>query len=229
MLRGDLTEFPLLNVLQMLTNSAVSGKVHISHPRGGDLWLQGGEVVHAAALTREGDDALDLLASVTGGEFTFDPAQPSPGRSVGMRRMALLRHLSVSSDDWQELLRFFPNWDRALTFTPKWSDQQPVTRSPVPGAQSGGQAAADRSGGPERTRAARHPGTATPLRAVGAGRFGHAVLSSRPKNLSPVPDADPAPGDTQMLGSDRTLGISRDTRLCISLAARPRQFRDPLP
>ena len=129
MLRGDLTEFPLLNVLQMLTNSAVSGKVHVSHPRGGDLWLQGGEVVHAAALTREGDDALDLLASVTGGEFTFDPAQLSPARTVELRRTALLRQLSVSSDDWRELLRFFPNWDRTLSFTPKWSDQQPVTRS----------------------------------------------------------------------------------------------------
>lgn len=129
MLRGDLTEFPLLNVLQMLTNSAVSGKVHVSHPRGGDLWLQGGEVVHAAALTREGDDALDVLASVSGGEFTFDPAQPAPKRSVEMRRTALLRHLSVSSDEWRELLRFFPHWDRPLTFTPRWSEQQPVTRA----------------------------------------------------------------------------------------------------
>ena len=129
MLRGDLTEFPLLNVLQMLTNSAVSGKVHVSHLRGGDLWLQGGEVVHAAALTRQGDDALDLLSSVTDGEFTFDPAQLPPSRTVEMRRTALLRHLSVSSDSWRELLRFFPHWDRVLSFTPKWSDQQPVTRS----------------------------------------------------------------------------------------------------
>ncbi len=129
MLRGSLSEFPLLNVLQMLTNSGVSGKLHVSHVRGGDLWLQSGEVVHAAALSREGDDALDLLASVLGGDFTFDPAQLPTKRTVELRRTALLRQLSVSSDAWQDLLHYFPHWDRPLKFTARWNEQQPVTRS----------------------------------------------------------------------------------------------------
>ncbi|TSA87319.1 DUF4388 domain-containing protein [Deinococcus detaillensis] len=129
MLRGSLSEFPLLNVLQMLTNSGASGKLHVSHLRGGDLWLQGGEVVHASALLREGDDALDLLSSVGGGDFTFEPGQAAPKQSVDTRRTALLRQLSVSSDAWQELLRLFPHWDRPLTFTSRWTDQQPVTRA----------------------------------------------------------------------------------------------------
>ena len=129
MLRGSLDEFPILNVLQMLTSSGVGGRLHVSHLRGGDIWLQGGEVVHAAALSREGDDALDLLSSVTGGDFTFDPDQLSDQRTVQMRRNALLRHLSVSSDAWQELLTLFPAWDKPLSFTERWTDQQPVTRT----------------------------------------------------------------------------------------------------
>ncbi|WP_293910860.1 DUF4388 domain-containing protein [Deinococcus sp.] len=129
MLRGSLDEFPILNVLQMLTSSSVSGKLHVAHLRGGDIWLQVGEVVHATALSREGDDALDLMSSVTGGDFTFDPDQLSPTKTVQMRRNALLRHLSVSSDAWQELLAMFPAWDRPLTFTERWTDQQPVTRT----------------------------------------------------------------------------------------------------
>jgi Domain of unknown function (DUF4388) len=129
MLRGSLNEFPILNVLQMLTSSGVGGKLHVSHLRGGDIWFQGGEVVHATALSREGDDALDLLSSVSGGDFTFDPEQLSDRKTVQMRRNALLRHLSVSSDAWQDLLTLFPAWDKPLTFTERWTDQQPVTRA----------------------------------------------------------------------------------------------------
>ena len=129
MLRGSLAEFPLLNVLQMLTNSGASGRLLVTHARGGELWLSGGEVVHATALSREGDEALDILASVMGGDFSFDPAQLAPARTVDIRRNALLRQLSVSSDSWQELLALFPYWDRPLSFTPRWTEQQPVTRA----------------------------------------------------------------------------------------------------
>ncbi len=129
MLRGSLTDFPLLNVLQMLINSGVSGKVHVSHLRGGDVWVQAGEIVHASALSREGEDALDLLVSVEGGDFTFDPSQTAGKRTIEARSTALLRQLSHSADAWKELLRLFPHWDRPLTFTPRWTDQQPVTRA----------------------------------------------------------------------------------------------------
>lgn len=113
----------------MLTNSSVSGKLHVSHVRGGDLWLQNGEVVHAAALSREGEEALVILSSVDGGDFVFDPAVLATKNSVTLRRTALLRQLSVSSDEWKELLAVFPYWDRTLNFTPRWNEQQPVTRS----------------------------------------------------------------------------------------------------
>ena len=129
MLRGSLDEFPLLNVLQMLINSGANGRLRVIHARGGDLWLRGGEVVHATALSREGEEALDILASVVGGEFSFDPAQLATARTIDTRRNALLRQLSVSTDSWQELLALFPHWDRPLTFTPRWTEQQPVTRA----------------------------------------------------------------------------------------------------
>ena len=113
----------------MLSTSAVNGKLSVSHSRGGEIWMQGGEVVHALALSREGEDALDVLASVRGGEFSFDPSPRADTRTIQTRRNALLRQLSVNSDAWQELLAIFPNWEAPLIFTPRWTEQQPVTRA----------------------------------------------------------------------------------------------------
>lgn len=127
MLRGSLKEFPLPNVLQMLTNSGVSGKLSLEHPRGGDLWLSDGEVVHAQALRYQGDEALDLLASVNEGAFAFLPMAAPAEHSVQLKRNALLRHLTISSDEWQTLLGIFPHWEKPLQFTERWSNQQLVT------------------------------------------------------------------------------------------------------
>lgn len=127
MLRGSLKDFPLPNVLQMLTNSGVTGKLSLEHPRGGDLWLSSGEVIHADALNYSGDDALDLLASVTDGMFTFLPVAAPETHTVKMKRNALLRHLTISSDEWQSLLSLFPHWEKPLRFTERWSNQQLVT------------------------------------------------------------------------------------------------------
>ncbi len=129
MLTGSLSEFPLLGVLQMLLNGGRTGRFQISHPRGGDLWLEGGEVVHASALGRSGLEALSLLASVDAGEFRFDGQPPAPDRSISMRRDALLQYVWQETEAWPELLSAFPDWDRPLRFTAAFNENLPVTRA----------------------------------------------------------------------------------------------------
>lgn len=127
MLQGSLQDFPLPNLLQMLAGSGVTGRLSLEHARGGELWLRNGEVVHALALGRSGDDALDLLASVTDGSFSFVPLAAPDEHTVSLRGNALLRQLTLSGDEWRGLLPLFPDWNAPLHFTPRWSTQQPVT------------------------------------------------------------------------------------------------------
>lgn len=129
MVRGDLAVFPFLSVMQMLLASGRSGRLSVAHARGGDLWLGPGELVHARAGALSGEAALQLLSSLDGGTFTFDPAGVAPEQTLALRRDAALRQLIVDSDGWGALLRVFPDWERPLRFTARWTTAQPVTRA----------------------------------------------------------------------------------------------------
>ena len=129
MLTGSLTEFPFLGVLQMLLNSGRSGLLRINNARAGDLYLEHGEVVHATAFGRVGNDALDIVASGAGGSFTFELGVAPPDHTIQQRRDALLQRLWQDGEAWTPLNAAFPDWDRGVRFTSAWNEQMPVTRA----------------------------------------------------------------------------------------------------
>lgn len=129
MVRGDLSIFPLLPLMQMLLGSGRSGRLSLGHLRGGDLWLAPGELVHAEAGALQGEVALELLCSVDGGLFTFETVQPPPERTLNLRRDAALTHMFEVQESWGPLLQDFSDWDRTLSFTTRWTEAQPVTQA----------------------------------------------------------------------------------------------------
>lgn len=128
MVRGDLTLFPLLSVMQMLLSSGRKGKLSVTHPRGGEIWIEPGELVHAEAGPLRGDAALQLLCSLDSGSFTFDTLQVAPLRTLSLRRDAALTHMFEEQEGWPAMLAAFGDWERSLQFTPRWSEAQPVTQ-----------------------------------------------------------------------------------------------------
>jgi hypothetical protein len=128
MLRGDLNEFAFPAMLQMLLNGGRSGHLKIQGQLGGELWLDHGDVVYAAALGRQGHEALELLSCVKGGELLFEAGLSAPARNLTTSRDATLRQLMVDEDAWKPVLQVFPDWSQWLRFTPRWSEQQPVNR-----------------------------------------------------------------------------------------------------
>ncbi|GGM12930.1 DUF4388 domain-containing protein [Deinococcus aerophilus] len=128
MVRGDLSVFPFLSVMQLLLSSGRAGVLNVDHARGGQLWLDRGEIVHARSRSLQGEAALQVLASLDGGTFTFEPDVAVPERTLSLRRDPALHRLIADSDGWAPLLRSFPDWSRRLRFTAKWTEAQPVTR-----------------------------------------------------------------------------------------------------
>lgn len=128
MMSGDLSVFPLLPVLQMLLGSGKGGQFSVEHPRGGELWLGNGELLHARSDGLKGESALQLLASLDGGTFTFEPGITAPEQTLSLRQDAALHRLMLEADAWVPLLEVLPDWNLPLRRTRHWNDQQPVTR-----------------------------------------------------------------------------------------------------
>ncbi|GAA5503137.1 hypothetical protein Dxin01_02886 [Deinococcus xinjiangensis] len=128
MVSGDLQVFSLLPVMQMLLASGRSGQFTVEHPRGGSLWIENGEVIHARCGDLTGDSALQLLCSLDSGTFTFEPDRQPPERSLHLRQDAVMHRMLVDTEAWTPLLRLFPDWSRTLRFTSHWNEAQPVTR-----------------------------------------------------------------------------------------------------
>ncbi|MBZ9751642.1 DUF4388 domain-containing protein [Deinococcus sp. HMF7620] len=129
MVRGDLAVFPFLSVMQMFLTSGRAGRLNVDHIRGGQLWLERGEIVHAEAGRLRGDNALQFMASLDGGAFTFEVGQVPPTRTLSLRRDSALRRLIEDSEGWAALSRTFPDWNQRLRLSAKWNDAQPVTRT----------------------------------------------------------------------------------------------------
>lgn len=129
MVRGDLAVFPFMPVMQMLLSSGRGGRLSVAHARGGELWFEPGELIHARAGGLTGDAALQVMSSLDGGQFTFAPDVAAQGRSLSLRRDAALRRLIEEGDAWGSLLATFPDWERPLRFTPRWTEAQTVTRA----------------------------------------------------------------------------------------------------
>ncbi|WP_345451252.1 DUF4388 domain-containing protein [Deinococcus aluminii] len=128
MVRGDLAVFPFMPVMQMLLSSGRAGRLSVAHARGGELWFEPGEIVHARVGALSGDAALQVLSSLDGGQFAFAPDVVPGERTLALRRDAALRRLIEEGDAWGGLLRVFPDWNRPLRFTARWTEAQPVTR-----------------------------------------------------------------------------------------------------
>ncbi len=128
MVSGDLQVFPLLPVLQMLLSSGRTGQFMVEHPRGGSLWLEHGEIVHARSGDLTGEAALQLLGSLDSGTFTFEADRPAPVHTLHLRQDAAMHRMYLDSEAWAGLLRLFPDWSRTLRFSERWVEAQPVTR-----------------------------------------------------------------------------------------------------
>ena len=128
MVSGDLQVFALLPVLQMLLSSGRSGQFMVEHPRGGSLWIEQGEIVHARSGDLSGEAALQLLCSLDSGTFTFEADRLAPEHTLQMRQDVAMRRMYLDAEAWSGLLPLFPDWTRALRFTERWLEAQPVTR-----------------------------------------------------------------------------------------------------
>jgi hypothetical protein len=115
-LAGDLALFGLPNVLQNLSDAAVSGAIKILDPEGGEkaeIWLADGKLISAKVGPLENETAVyQLLERPTKGRFVFvNEETPDGGQSPPQDSMAMMSLLL-------EGMRRYDEFNRALALIP---------------------------------------------------------------------------------------------------------------
>ena len=84
-LRGNLKDFSLPDIIQLVAFGRKTGALRVSYNGGGSaLYFEAGDVVHAEFPGLSGEQAVYALFRVESGEFSFETGVPTPKRTITM-------------------------------------------------------------------------------------------------------------------------------------------------
>ena len=113
MLRGNLAEFPLVGILQLLSKDKRTGAVRILN---GSIGVLNGAVVDAACHPSRGERALSLLNSLSDAPFEFDGKAKPLETTIERPTHELLLNLHVQRAPWLNIREQLKDW----AFEPRW-------------------------------------------------------------------------------------------------------------
>src|SRR6185436_6668330 len=124
--QGSLKELPLPDIIQLVS---VSGKTGVFTLRRngeapGEIYLRGGQIVHAFIGDLQGEEAMYELAIWPEGEFVFTPGKETPQTTIQKSNTNLLMEAARRIDEWQILSKRIPSTRLVPVFT-----QQATTTS----------------------------------------------------------------------------------------------------
>jgi hypothetical protein len=109
MLKGELLEFALADVVQFIGLCRKTGKVEVSEPgvtAAGELFFDAGELIHATAGSVVGEQAVAELLSLRDGTFRFVEATDPPPRTLHFGVPQILLRAAQKCDEEDACLEF---------------------------------------------------------------------------------------------------------------------------
>lgn len=116
MLRGNLAEFPLVGILQLLAKDKKTGAVRILDQYSGSIGVLNGAVVDAAYHPSRGERALSLLNSLRAGPFEFDGHTKPLEVNIQRPTHELLLALYIQHQQWVSIRQRLQDWG----LEPRW-------------------------------------------------------------------------------------------------------------
>jgi len=123
--QGSLRELPLPDIVQLVSVSGKTGRFSLrrdDHP-GGEIFLRGGQIVHARVGELAGEEAVYELAIWPDGEFTFHAGEEAPQATIQKSNTNLLMEAARRIDEWQVLSKRIPS----TRLVPVFTDQATTT------------------------------------------------------------------------------------------------------
>ncbi|HEY4594446.1 MAG TPA: DUF4388 domain-containing protein [Thermoanaerobaculia bacterium] len=124
--QGSLKELPLPDIIQLVSVSGKTGLFSLrrNNDATGEIYLRGGQIVHAHAGDLQGEEAMYELAIWPEGDFVFTPGQETEVTTIQKSNTNLLMEAARRIDEWQILSKRIPSTRLVPVFT-----QQATTTS----------------------------------------------------------------------------------------------------
>ena len=111
-LEGSIQEFNLSDIVQFLSGSKKTGRLHLrasAAGRDGGIAFVDGSVVHAAVGDMVGEEAFFEMMVWNDGQFSFEPDTPSDEQTVRRSSTNLLLEGARRKDEWSVLSKYIPD------------------------------------------------------------------------------------------------------------------------
>lgn len=120
--QGSLKELPLPDIIQLVSVSGKTGVFVLKSPsQSGEIYLRGGEIVHAQVGDIRGEEAVYELAILQEGDFVFKPGAETPESTIEKSNTNLLMEAARRIDEWQVLSKRIPSTRHVPYFTSQGS------------------------------------------------------------------------------------------------------------
>jgi hypothetical protein len=117
--QGSLKELPLPDIIQLVSVSGKTGvfSLHRNGDDTGEIYLRGGQIVHAHVGDLQGEEAMYELAIWPEGEFVFTPGKETDVTTIQKSNTNLLMEAARRIDEWQILSKRIPSTRLVPVFT----------------------------------------------------------------------------------------------------------------
>lgn len=126
MLKGNIADFPMVGVLQMLQRDNRTGSIRFDYAQGALISVVGGKITHALYSPSKGERALSLISSFPSATFEFLENKLFDEQSVSRPMQLLLLELHSESLEWKKIRARLKNW----TLSPQWAGLKLDTSNP---------------------------------------------------------------------------------------------------
>jgi len=121
-LKGNLAQLSLLDILRMLSFGRRSGRLDIRQGgKTGEIYLERGNIVHAVTGTQLGEKGVYTLMGWLEGDFSFTPDVNVPDHSINTTTEQLMLEASRQAEQWEDIKDVLSSTDAVFNISPSGS------------------------------------------------------------------------------------------------------------
>ena len=121
-LKGNLAQLSLLDILTMLSSGHRSGRLDIHQgAKTGEIYLERGNLVHAVTGSQIGESGLTTLLGWLEGDFSFTPDVEVPEQSISSTTEQLLLEAARQAEQWEDIKEVLSSTEAVFNISPSGS------------------------------------------------------------------------------------------------------------
>jgi hypothetical protein len=117
-LRGNLAQLSLLDILKMLSSGKRSGRLDIHQgAKSGEIYLQYGTLIHAVSGTHLGENVVYTLMGWLDGDFSFTPDIEASEQSINVSTEQIMLEAARQADQWRDIKEVLSSTDAVFNIS----------------------------------------------------------------------------------------------------------------